>query len=147
MKASRRVEERRVLPRSTETEPDAANRMDERIGTGAVDLAPQPSDINIDDVCHRIEVQIPDVLQQHATGNHLSDIAHQIFQQLELARKQLDLPPGPVSAVSQQIQFEVADAQNGIFDEDGAAAGQRRDTREHFRKREWFPEIVVTAGT
>ena len=49
--------------------------------------------------------------------------------------------------MSQQIQFEVADAQNGIFDEDGAAAGQRVDTGEHFRKREWFHEIVVTAGT
>ena len=49
--ASLKVDDVKVLARSTETVPCAANRVDQRIGLLAVDLATDPPDIDVDDVC------------------------------------------------------------------------------------------------
>jgi hypothetical protein len=57
------VVDRRVLARSTEAEPDAADGVDERIGLGRVDLAANAADIDVDNIGHGIEKEIPDVLQ------------------------------------------------------------------------------------
>ena len=50
--ASLNVVDRKVLARSTDAKPDAADGMDEWIGLRSVDLAADASDINIDDVGH-----------------------------------------------------------------------------------------------
>src|SRR6516225_88721 len=92
MNASLRVEDRRVLFRSTEAKSDAANGMDQRVVLAAVDLATNSTDIDVDDIGHRIEVQIPYVLQQHGSRDHLTGIARQIRQQSKLARQQFDFP-------------------------------------------------------
>ena len=59
------VDDRKVLARSTDTIPDAPNRMNERIGLLAVHLAANAADVNIDDVGRGIEMEVPDMLQQH----------------------------------------------------------------------------------
>ena len=46
-----KVEDVRVLTRSTETVSYAANRMDQRIGLLAVDFATHAPDIDVDDIC------------------------------------------------------------------------------------------------
>ena len=56
-----KVDEVRVLTRSTETVPDTANGMDQRIGLLAVDLATDAPDIDVDDIGRGIEMKIPDV--------------------------------------------------------------------------------------
>ena len=56
------VEDRKVLPRSTEAKPDAANGMDERTGLLVVDLAADTPDIHVDDVGHWIKMEIPYIL-------------------------------------------------------------------------------------
>src|SRR5205809_3667233 len=81
--ASLNVDDVKVLARSTETVPDAANRMDQRIGLLAVDLATHTSDIDINDVGRRIEMKVPDVLQQHGPGYDAALVAHEILQQLK----------------------------------------------------------------
>ena len=82
MYASLSVEERKVLLRSTEAEPDAANGMDQRIGLTVVDFAANAADININDIGGRVEVQIPHMLQKHGSRDHLAYVANEIFQQL-----------------------------------------------------------------
>ena len=49
--ASLKVDDDKVLARSTETVPDTANRMDQRIGLLAVDFATDAPNINVDDIC------------------------------------------------------------------------------------------------
>ena len=88
--ASLKVELRRVSARSTDAEPDAANGVNERIVLLIVDLAPHPPDIDVDDVGGRIEMQVPDVLQEHRARHHLALVADEILEHLELARQQLD---------------------------------------------------------
>src|SRR5271157_1509165 len=84
--ASLNVEEVRVLARSTELVSDAADRVDQRIGLLVVNLAAHAPDIDIDDVGRRIEMQIPDVLQEHRARHHAALVAHQVLEQLELLR-------------------------------------------------------------
>jgi len=83
--ASLNVEDRKVLARSTDTKSNAADGVDERIGLRSIDLAADTSNINVDDVCRRIEMEIPDVLQQHRPWNYLALVADQILQNLEFS--------------------------------------------------------------
>ena len=49
--ASLKVDDVKVLARSTETVPDTANRVDQRVGLLAVDFATDAPDIDVDNVC------------------------------------------------------------------------------------------------
>src|SRR3954454_3092370 len=101
--ARRKVDERSVLARSTEAISDAADGMDQWIGLGVVDLAANAPDIHVDDIGGGIEMQIPDVLEQHRTRDHAALVADQIFEQLKFARQQRDLPAAPAGIARDQI--------------------------------------------
>ena len=47
--------------------------------------------MHVDDVGLRIEVIVPDILEQHRAGNDLIGMAHEEFEQPELARQQVEL--------------------------------------------------------
>src|SRR5689334_17864785 len=113
--ASLNVDEVSVLVRSTEAISDAANRMNQRIGLLVVDLSAQASDINIDDVGRRVEMKIPDVLQQHGAGYDAAFIAHEILQQLELPGKEVDPLAAPAGRSRDQVNRKIADAQDGLL--------------------------------
>src|SRR4030081_1451317 len=81
--ASMKVDDVKVLARSTERVPDTANRMDQRIGLLAVDFAAHAPDIDVDNICRGIEMEIPDVLQQHGPGYDAAFVADQILKKLE----------------------------------------------------------------
>src|SRR6516165_376282 len=148
MNASLRVEEdRTVLLRSTETKSDAANGVNQRIVLTAVDLPTDTADINIDDVGRRIEMQIPYMLQQHGTRDHLTGIPGQVLQQTELSRQQLDFATTSAGAPRQQIDLQIADAQQRLFDHRSAATGERLNARQHFTECERLDEIIVAACT
>jgi hypothetical protein len=58
-----------------------------------VDFAAQPADVALDDVGARVEMNVPDVLEQHRARDHLAGVAHQVFKQAELPWLQLDQLP------------------------------------------------------
>src|SRR3954463_1989140 len=122
--ARRKVEERRVLARSTETISDAADGVDQRIGLGIIDLATDAPDIDVDDVCGGIEMQIPDMLEQHRTRDDAALIADEIFEQLELPRQQRNLPAAAARAPRGQGAGEVAAPPGGLPVNRGASAGR-----------------------
>src|SRR6516165_1526738 len=130
--ASLNVDDVRVLVRSTETISDAANRMDQWIGLAVVDLPADATDIDVDDVCRRIEMQVPDVLQQHRARNDAALVACEIFQKLEFARQKLDVLAAPAGGSRDQVDREVADAQNGLLGDRLAAPAKRFQAREKF---------------
>src|SRR6478752_5779921 len=101
--ASLKVDDARVLARSTETVPDTANGMDQRIGLMVVDLATHAANIDVDDICRGIEMKIPDVLQQHCPGYDAAFIAHQILEKLELAGKKNNVLATPAGGPRHQV--------------------------------------------
>src|SRR4029079_12170510 len=103
--ANLNVEDRRALPRSTDAKPDAANGVDQRIGLLVVDFAAHAPDIDVDDVGRGIEMQVPDVLQQHRPRHHVALVADQIFEHLELARQQLELPAAAIDHPRNEVEF------------------------------------------
>src|SRR5205085_721778 len=48
----------------------------------AVDLLPEPAHMHVDHIGLRIEMVIPDILQQHRPGYHMAGVAHHVFEQL-----------------------------------------------------------------
>ena len=66
----------------------AADGVDQRVLEALVDLGAQAADMHVDDIGLRVEMIVPDVLQQHGARHHLAGVLHQIFEQAELARLQ-----------------------------------------------------------
>jgi len=57
---------------------------------GHIDLMPQFADVDVDQVRLRHIAIMPNVLQEHCTGNDLAGTAHEIFQKLELGWQQIE---------------------------------------------------------
>src|SRR6266700_321405 len=145
--ASLNVEDVKVLARSTETVPDAANRMNQRIGLLAIDLATHAPDIDVDDIRRRIEMKIPDVLQQHGPGYDAAFVAHQILQKLEFPGKKRNILAVAAGGPRHQVDCEIPDTQDGLLDDGVAASSQRLHARQQFDERERLHQIIVAAGT
>src|SRR6516164_2051054 len=141
-----KVQDLSVLARSTEAIPDAADGMNERIRLLIVYLAPNPPDIDVDDVGGRIEMKVPNMLKQHGARHDPALVADQIFEQLEFPGKQLDFPPAPARGPRHEIDIEIADAQHRLPDHGGAATSERLDARQQFREGKWLDEVIVPAG-
>src|SRR5579871_88423 len=144
--ASLNVDDVRVLVRSTEAVSNAADRMDQWIGLFVVDLAADTADIDVDDVCRRIEMQVPDVLQQHRAGDDPALVAREVFQKPELARQKLDVLAAPAGGSRDQVDREIADAQNGLLGDGVAAPAKRFQARQQFDEGKGLDQIVVAAG-
>src|ERR1700745_2102426 len=108
----------------TDAVPRPAYGMDQWLPEPLVDLAPQAANVRLDDRRLRIEMELPDVLQQHGARNHAPRIAHQILQELELLRLHVDSLAGPGDASLQKIELQVGDAQERLD------FGRRRSPRE-----------------
>src|SRR6476619_1888017 len=93
--ASLKVDDVKVLARSTEAVPDPANRMDQRIGLLAVDFATHAPDIDVDDICRGIEMKIPYVLQQHGPRHDAAFVANEVFQKLEFPGEEQNVLAAP----------------------------------------------------
>src|SRR3954452_4786898 len=93
--ASLKVDEVRVLARSTETISDAANGMDQWIRLLIVDLPAYATDVDVDNVGGGIEMKIPDVLQQHRPRHDTPFVPRKIFQKLEFPRQQNNVLAAP----------------------------------------------------
>ena len=145
--ASWKVEVRISLRGFTQLVPGAAHRMDEGRVEVLVDLASQTADVHIDDVGLRVEVIVPDVLEQHRPGDDLVAVAHQVFEQAEFARLQVDLLAGAADRARNDVNFKIAD---DIARRHGRrrlmpAAPQRLDAREKLGEGVGLYEIIVAA--
>src|SRR5260221_5471169 len=133
--ASLNVDDVKVLARSTETVPDAANRVDQRIGLLAVDLATHAPDIDVDDICRGIEMKIPDVLQLHGPGYDAALAADQILQKLEFPGKKKNRLAASAGGPRHQVDRKIADTQDGLLDNGVTAPAKRLDARQQFDER------------
>src|SRR6266481_1756959 len=144
--ASLSVDDRNVSARSTDAKPDATDGMDQRIGLVTVDLAADASDINVDNVGRGIKMQIPDMLQQHRSGNNLAFVANQILKNLELAWQQFYFQVTAAHCPGHQVHLEITNAQHGFLDDGRASSGESFDARQQFREGKWFDQVIVATG-
>src|SRR5947209_8144992 len=144
--ARRKVEERSVLARSTDAISDTADGVDQRIGLGVVDLAADAPDINVDDVGGGIEMQIPDMLEQHRAGDDAALVADEIFEQLKLARQQRNFTAAAAGIACDQVDGEIAYPQKRVGGDGLAAAAEGLETRKKFDEGERLDEVIIAAG-
>src|SRR5208282_2486085 len=119
--------------------------MDERISLTGIDLAAHAADVDVDDIGHRIEMQIPHMLQKHRPGHDTALVAYEIFEHLKLSRQQVDFLVPAGYRPRHQVEFEIADAQNPFLAGAFAAPNQRLDPRNQLREGEWLDEVIVAA--
>src|SRR5271166_7033814 len=130
---------------SIQFEPDRPDVDDESSRAGRVELATQIADLDVDDVGLRKEFEIPDILEKHRPSHDLTRAAHEIFQQLEFPRQQIDRSPRAPHLPFDQIHIQVAGLQ--ARDATVAAPAQKRlDPRRQLANIERFDEIIVAAG-
>src|ERR1700728_4085788 len=70
-------------------EADRSDIDDEAPAAARIELAAQVADLDVDDVGLRHEFEIPHVLEQHRPGHDLAGPAHEIFEQGEFLRQQI----------------------------------------------------------
>src|SRR5829696_1171007 len=87
---------------------DAPDRAQELVVERPIDLFAQTAHQHVDDVGLRIEGVVPYVRQDHRLGDDLGRIAHQVLEQRELARPELDLRAAARHLPRQQIERQVA---------------------------------------
>src|SRR4051794_36643950 len=95
----------------TEDVPHAANRLQQLALERAIDLLAQAAHQHVDDVGLRVEVVFPHVRQDHRLRDDLSGVAHQVLEQRELARPELDGLAAANHPARQQIELEVVQPQ------------------------------------
>ena len=74
-----KVDDRKVLMRSTDTIANASDGVDKWIDLLTVHFAPNPANVDINDISRGIKMKIPDVFQQHCTRNYATLVANQVF--------------------------------------------------------------------
>src|SRR5580704_4558733 len=120
-----------VLPRTIADHiAGTAHGVQKRLRKTFVDLGPQPRNMYVDHIGLRIEMVVPDVLKKHGSGNDLAGMPHQIFEQAEFARLQLQLLAGAADLVRKPIQFEIADTIDGFLAALSRPARKRLDARQ-----------------
>src|SRR5512132_3706127 len=88
--ASRKLVPRKSSGRRTETISHATNGDDQLAREPLIDLVPQATDMRFHDRGLRIEMKVPNLLEEHRPGDHLARITHQEFKQLEFASLQIN---------------------------------------------------------
>src|SRR4051812_5442981 len=124
----------------------APHRLDHLVVEVAIDLLAQTVDEDVDDIGARVEAVVPDVRQDHRLRDDPPGVAHQILEQGQLARAQLDLAPAPHRAARPEVEGEIADGQVRRGGRRGCAADQRLHAGEQLSEGERFDQVVIAAG-
>src|SRR5512132_4222651 len=144
--ASRKLVPRKRSGRRTQAVSYAANSDDQFVREALIDLVPQATDMRFHDRGLRVEVKVPNLLEEHRPGNDLTGITHQEFQQLEFARLQIDFLAGSRHSPLDQIHLQVARPQDGRRPSGNRSAAKYIDARQQLGERERLHELVVAAG-
>src|SRR5581483_2171198 len=143
--ASRTEVERRSLS-IAQPIADAAHRVQQSRLEPGIDLLPEPAYMHVYDIGLRVEMVLPHVFEQHRAGHHLAGMAHQVFEQFELAPLQLDLPAAARDPMRQEVDAQVGDGQHGLDRRAVAAPRQGLEPGQQLAEGERLGQVVVAAG-
>src|ERR1700676_3124286 len=85
------------------------NRVDQLLGVGIVDLAPQSGNIDLDDVAEFFPVIVIEVLEQFCLRDHSARAMPQIFEDAIFHGSQRDFPVSPADGSCHCVQLKIAD--------------------------------------
>src|SRR6266852_1115596 len=92
-------------------------------------------------------MKIPDVLQQHCPGYDAAFVANQILQKLEFPGKKKNVLAASAGGPRHQVDREIPDTQDGLFDNGVTASAKRLDARQQFDERKRLDQVVIAPGT
>jgi hypothetical protein len=78
----------------------------------AIDLAPQGTDVDINDVGQALERGVPYMLKNHGAGHWTIGVSNQVFEQQEFFRAQIDGFSQARGSSLYQIQLQISGAQH-----------------------------------
>ena len=116
-----------------------------RRAPGRIELAAQVADLDVDDIGLGDEFEIPHVLEQHRPGHDLAGAAHEIFEQGEFPRQQIDRLAVALYGPLDEVHFQRAGLQSRL-PHVAAPAQERFDARRQFADVERLDQVVVAAG-
>jgi hypothetical protein len=90
--------------------------------------------MHFDDGRTGIEVEVPDVLQQHRARDDLSLMLHEILKEPVLARLQFDKPSPARDDTTGLVELEIANFQRPAKQRCARTPAERSDTRNEFRE-------------
>src|ERR1700754_3631396 len=105
-----------------------ANGADERRLPCLVYLPAQPANVYVDHVGARVEMETPDMLEDHRARQYLAGMAHEEFKQAILGGLQRQLLAAAVRRMGNKVQFQVSHAQH-------AARLRLAPAQQHFPPR------------
>src|SRR5438105_4531063 len=109
-----------------------------------VDFVAKRIDMDVDDVAHAVEVNIPHVFHDHRASDGAVGIAKKEFEKRVLLHLQIyDVPATPDLPCS-GVHFEVGEAKPRVFL--SAAPQEGADARREFGEGERLDEIVIGSG-
>src|SRR6195952_2275677 len=139
---SRKLEVRSDLGRRTDAIPAAAHGVNQ-FRPPAIDLPPPPADVAFHKTGARIEVEAPDMFQQHRSRHYLIRVPHQVFQQLVFTRLQFHLLAAAPDDAGQQVHFQIGDPQHDVRSDPERPPAKRTYPRDQFGKGERFDQVIV----
>jgi hypothetical protein len=108
-----------------------------------VDLVPEPADPGLDDIGQRVEIVVPDVLHDHASGHHPPGVAHEVLEKGELEGLEVDPFPLPEDLPGEEVHFQVSHGKARGFRRSGGPAEKGLDPGEKFGEGERLGQVVV----
>src|ERR1700683_821546 len=124
--------------------PDAPHRVNQLVFARCVHLLAQTIDVHVHHARSLDQRDFPDLLDDFGTRHALSGVAHQVFQQRKLLRREIGLSARPLHRTLKPAQLEVLDAQHG-FRMVAPAAKYSAYPCGKLGKYEWFEQQIVCA--
>jgi hypothetical protein len=132
-------------PVATDLIADTPDRADEGAVIAGVHLAAKVIDIDVHDIRHGVEVELPDLLDDGRPCDRLSLMPHQEFEKCKFLGTELDRVSSTLYGVGYAVDLEITDFEHSPAGT-APAAENSADARGQFRKRKRLRQGVIGAG-
>ncbi len=124
---------------------DEADGVDERRAE-FLELLAQVADVGLHDVPVATEVVVPDVVEDLRLREDVTRIEHEVAEEVELGRREVDGVAVPAHLVGALVEFEIGEAEDPVVL--GLVSGAAQDGMhpgDHLGQREGLRHVVVAA--
>src|SRR5699024_6344800 len=81
---------------------------------GNAEFGAQVTDMHVDDVGLGVKMVVPDIFQQHGARDQLAGMLHQVFEQFELTRAQINSAAAARDLACQSVELQIGNGQAGV---------------------------------
>src|SRR5690606_36011972 len=106
----------------------------------------EPVHEDLDDVRLWVEVEVPHVLEDGGLRDGAAGVAHEVLEEGELARLEVERRAGPGRLAREEVEREGARREAGRLGGAGAAADERLEPGQQLGEGERLGEVVVAAA-